>query len=85
MNDVDRFYPPLADWMRETFRFLPSWRMDDGQVSLASTGGGIGTHVDDYDVFLVQMSGSRTWRVEGGPPTPGRRGTGRSMAWTSGY
>jgi 50S ribosomal protein L16 3-hydroxylase len=49
--------------MRETFRFLPSWRMDDGQVSLASTGGGIGTNVDDYDVFLVQMSGSRTWRV----------------------
>ena len=63
VNDVDRFHPPLADWMRETFRFLPSWRMDDGQVSLAGTGGGIGTHVDDYDVFLVQMSGSRTWRV----------------------
>ena len=37
--------------------------MDDGQVSLAETGGGIGMHVDDYDVFPIQMSGSRTWRV----------------------
>ena len=63
VNDVDRFHPPLADWMRDTFRFLPSWRMDDGQVSLADAGGGIGMHVDDYDVFLIQMSGSRTWRV----------------------
>ena len=63
VNDVDRFHPPLADWMRDTFRFLPGWRMDDGQVSLAETGGGIGMHVDDYDVFLIQMSGSRTWRV----------------------
>jgi ribosomal protein L16 Arg81 hydroxylase len=63
VNDVDRFHPPLADWMRDAFRFLPGWRMDDGQISLAGTGGGIGPHVDDYDVFLIQMAGSRTWEV----------------------
>ena len=37
--------------------------MDDGQISLAEIGGGIGPHVDNYDVFLIQMSGTRTWRV----------------------
>mmetsp|Transcript_11217 Transcript_11217/g.27576 ORF Transcript_11217/g.27576 Transcript_11217/m.27576 type:complete len:547 (-) Transcript_11217:54-1694(-) len=63
VNDIDRFYPPLADWMHDTFRFLPNWRMDDGQISLAEHGGGIGPHVDNYDVFLVQMSGTRTWQV----------------------
>ena len=24
---------------------------------------GIGPHVDNYDVFLIQMSGTRTWKV----------------------
>ncbi len=63
MNDVDRYHPPLADWIRDEFRFIPNWRMDDGQVSLAELGGGIGPHVDDYDVFLIQMTGMRTWRI----------------------
>jgi len=63
VNDVDRFYPPLADWMRDVFRFIPNWRLDDGQVSLAEIGGGIGPHVDNYDVFLIQTSGTRTWQV----------------------
>ena len=63
VNDIDRFFPPLADWMYDTFRFLPNWRMDDGQISLSEQGGGIGPHVDNYDVFLIQMSGTRTWQV----------------------
>ena len=65
VNDVDRFYPPLADWMFDNFcsSFLPNWRLDDGQISLAEQGGGIGPHVDNYDVFLIQMSGSRKWQV----------------------
>ncbi len=63
VNDIDRFYPPLADWIFESFRFIPNWRMDDGQISLSEIGGGIGPHVDNYDVFLIQMSGTRTWQV----------------------
>lgn len=63
VNDIDRFYPPLADWIFESFRFIPNWRMDDGQISLSEEGGGIGPHVDNYDVFLIQMSGTRTWQI----------------------
>ena len=48
VNDIDRFYPPLADWMHDIFNFLPNWRMDDGQISLAEEIGGIGPHVDNY-------------------------------------
>lgn len=63
VNDIDRFYPPLADWIFERFRFIPNWRMDDGQISLSEIGGGIGPHVDNYDVFLIQMSGTRAWQI----------------------
>ena len=63
VNDIDRFYPPLADWIHDKFSFIPNWRMDDGQISLAEVDGGIGPHVDNYDVFLIQMNGSRTWQV----------------------
>lgn len=63
LNDVDRFHPALFDWISETFSFIPNWRRDDGQISLSNQGGGIGPHVDDYDVFLIQMSGQRRWDV----------------------
>lgn len=63
VNDVEQFYSPLSDWMDQTFHFLPRWRRDDGQVSLAPQGGGIGPHVDNYDVFLIQSSGQRQWDV----------------------
>ena len=62
LNDVDRIHPPLSEWMNQTFgSFLPGWRIDDGQISIAKTGGGIGPHVDNYDVFLIQTSGQRQW------------------------
>ncbi len=47
----------------ERFRFLPDARVDDLMVSWASPGGGVGPHIDDYDVFLVQVHGRRRWRV----------------------
>lgn len=45
------------------FRFVPDARLDDLMVSLASDGGGVGPHVDSYDVFLVQAWGRRRWRI----------------------
>jgi len=63
VNDVDRHIPALSRWMDKSFGFLPRWRRDDAQVSIATTGGGIGAHVDNYDVFLIQAAGQRTWMV----------------------
>ena len=63
VNDVDRFIPLLFKWIDETFTFIPNWRRDDGQISLANYGGGIGPHVDEYDVFLIQMAGVRKWEL----------------------
>jgi len=47
----------------EPFRFLPHWRLDDLMVSFATPGGGVGPHIDLYDVFICQGSGKRNWRV----------------------
>lgn len=45
------------------FDFLPGARLDDLMVSWASDGGGVGPHVDSYDVFLLQVQGRRHWRI----------------------
>ena len=45
------------------FSFLPYSRIDDLMVSYATKGGGVGPHVDSYDVFLLQGSGRRRWQV----------------------
>lgn len=38
------------------FQFIPSWRVDDVMVSYAPKGGSVGPHVDNYDVFLLQVA-----------------------------
>lgn len=52
-----------AAQMIEPFRFIPHWRLDDLMVSFATPGGGVGPHIDWYDVFICQGSGKRHWRV----------------------
>jgi 50S ribosomal protein L16 3-hydroxylase len=54
---------PASEAFLDTFRFIPSCRLDDLMVSLASDQGGIGAHVDSYDVFLIQAYGCRRWEV----------------------
>lgn len=45
------------------FDFIPHARVDDLMVSYAVPGGGVGPHVDSYDVFLLQGRGRRRWQV----------------------
>jgi 50S ribosomal protein L16 3-hydroxylase len=53
-----------ADELLPRFSFVPQARLDDVMVSYATPGGGVGPHVDFYDVFLLQGQGRRAWRVE---------------------
>src|SRR5689334_3482145 len=52
-----------ADELLRRFSFVPHARLDDLMVSYAAPGGGVGPHVDSYDVFLLQGHGRRRWRV----------------------
>jgi 50S ribosomal protein L16 3-hydroxylase len=54
---------PAAHELISRFRFVPDARLDDLMVSYASDGGGVGPHVDSYDVFLLQLQGRRRWRI----------------------
>jgi 50S ribosomal protein L16 3-hydroxylase len=54
---------PAADGLLRRFQFIPQARLDDVMVSYATPGGGVGPHVDSYDVFLIQGRGRRRWRV----------------------
>jgi 50S ribosomal protein L16 3-hydroxylase len=51
-----------ADTLLRRFAFVPYARLDDVMVSYAAPGGGVGPHVDSYDVFLLQGAGRRRWR-----------------------
>jgi len=55
---------PAAEALLRRFAFLPQARLDDVMVSWASPGGGVGPHADSYDVFLVQGTGRRVWRLQ---------------------
>jgi len=62
VQDVDKWDMDVARLL-DSFAFIPSWRIDDVMVSYATDGGGVGAHVDQYDVFLVQGIGRRRWRI----------------------
>jgi 50S ribosomal protein L16 3-hydroxylase len=59
---VDQWIPEIAALL-DHFDFLPRWRIDDIMVSFATDGGGVGPHFDYYDVFLLQLDGTRRWQV----------------------
>lgn len=52
-----------AHALMNQFRFVPDARLDDLMISYASDGGGVGPHLDSYDVFLLQAYGQRRWRI----------------------
>ena len=69
VQDVDKWDMDVAALL-EHFRFLPSWRIDDIMISYAEPGGGVGAHVDQYDVFLLQGLGQRHWAISTDPNAP---------------
>ncbi len=58
---------PAGRALLDRFRCIPDARIDDLMISVARDGGGVGPHVDSYDVFRLQAPGRRRWRVA--PPT----------------
>ncbi|MGH8191730.1 MAG: JmjC domain-containing protein [Rhodanobacteraceae bacterium] len=69
VQDVDKWHADTAALL-DAFAFIPSWRIDDVMVSYASDQGGVGAHVDHYDVFLLQGLGQRRWAIDNRPDPP---------------
>ncbi|MFA3790166.1 cupin domain-containing protein [Aliiglaciecola sp. SL4] len=62
VQSVDH-YIPEAKMLLDSFDFIPNWRVDDLMVSYSERNGGVGPHIDQYDVFIIQGRGSRRWQV----------------------
>ncbi len=63
ITDCEKHWPQLLAWI-EPFRFVPRWRMDDLMISFAPDKASVGAHIDEYDVFLLQASGTRRWHID---------------------
>ncbi|MES2413334.1 MAG: cupin domain-containing protein [Pseudomonadota bacterium] len=62
VQGVDLHVQAAHDLLQQ-FRFVPDARLDDLMISFATAEGGVGPHFDSYDVFLLQASGRRRWRI----------------------
>lgn len=62
VQSVDRHVQSVHELLQK-FRFVPDARLDDVMISFATVGGGVGPHFDSYDVFLLQASGQRRWKI----------------------
>ncbi len=69
VQDVDKWDVDVRRLLKQ-FGFLPRWRIDDVMVSFAATGGSVGAHVDQYDVFLLQSQGQRHWQIDASANPP---------------
>lgn len=59
---VDHWHDEAAKLVAP-FRCIPQWLFDDLMISYAVPQGGVGPHIDQYDVFIIQGMGRRRWRV----------------------
>ena len=62
VSDVEKHLPETKSLLKK-FHFIADWRVDDLMISYAPTGGSVGPHTDSYDVFLIQLSGQRLWKI----------------------
>jgi len=62
VQSVNEWLPQVGELLT-AFDFLPEWRIDDVMVSFSCEGGGVGPHLDQYDVFIIQGAGRRRWKV----------------------
>ena len=66
VQQVNRLHPEIGKLL-DNFSFIPRWRIDDIMISYAPNEGGVGPHIDNYDVFLIQGRGQRRWQITRNP------------------
>jgi 50S ribosomal protein L16 3-hydroxylase len=69
VQGVDTVNTNINELMAD-FRFAGDALLDDVMISYATDGGGVGPHLDSYDVFLIQLHGCRQWRISPPKSTP---------------
>ncbi len=69
IQGLDQHSEEINRLLAKVFSFLPRWRLEDVMATLGLTGAHCGAHFDHYDVFLIQISGSKDWALDEGGHT----------------
>jgi 50S ribosomal protein L16 3-hydroxylase len=62
VQGVDKYIDEV-DALTEHVKLIPNWRLEDVMISFATKDAGVGPHIDEYDVIIVQGRGERRWQV----------------------
>jgi 50S ribosomal protein L16 3-hydroxylase len=62
VQGVDEYFKDVKA-LQDYFNFIPGWRFDDVMVSYSTPHSGLGAHIDQYDVFILQGQGKRRWQA----------------------
>lgn len=63
VSDIEKWCPQTLAIL-SALPFIKAWRFDDLMLSYAPEGASVGAHIDQYDVFLVQVKGQRQWSYD---------------------
>ncbi len=66
INGLEQHVDSLAMMLTREFGFLPRWRVDDVMASYGDDQASCGPHFDHYDVFLLQLRGTKRWHLDQG-------------------
>jgi 50S ribosomal protein L16 3-hydroxylase len=69
IQGLDQHLGEVNQLLLDEFPFLPRWRIEDVMVTIGNAGANCGAHFDHYDVFLVQVRGSKDWQLDTGGHT----------------
>jgi 50S ribosomal protein L16 3-hydroxylase len=62
-HNLDLYLPEVKEVV-SNLDFLPRWLFDDAMSTYSTKGSSVGAHIDNYNVFILQLSGSRTWKIQ---------------------
>ena len=60
-------YNQFAKNLEKSVEFIPKWIFDDVLLSASNKGSSMSAHIDNYNVFIVQVKGKRRWRIQENP------------------
>ncbi len=66
VQGIEQYFDGIDELLKTDFGFMPRWRIDDVMASLAMGEASCGAHFDRYDVFLIQIHGTKMWQLDSG-------------------
>ncbi|MFI3256409.1 MAG: cupin domain-containing protein, partial [Psittacicella sp.] len=63
IQNTEAWSSTIGDLWNDMLNFIPSWLRDDIMGFYTSKDATVGKHYDDYDVFLLQLSGNQRWQL----------------------